>query len=345
MTTKAKRHIERPILGESKPVRQMVALIEKVAVSKTSILIVGESGTGKELVARMIHEFGPLGDGPFVPVNCGAIPENLIESELFGHKRGSFTGAVGDKQGLFEVANGGTIFLDEIGELPLSMQVKLLRALQERSFKKVGAVEDVKVDVRVIAATNRDLETAIRQGTFREDLYYRLNVIMIKTPPLRDRVSDIPLLAQHFLEKHAKKHGKEQIGMSDDVMEVLCAYAWPGNVRELENTLERAVALETSQHISLQVLPPQLAERVALTQPVVSSPMIAVPAPDFTQGRVDLDSILGALEKGYLEAALLQSQGVKKKAADLLGITFRSFRYRLKKAGLSSDDPDSDDEA
>jgi two-component system response regulator PilR (NtrC family) len=195
----------RPILGESASIKALINLILKVGPTKANLLVIGESGTGKELVARMIHECGPLRDKPFIPVNCGAIPETLIESEMFGHKKGSFTGAVADKMGLFEAANGGTLFLDEVGELPLSMQVKLLRSIQERVIRRVGGNDDIRIDVRIIAATNRDLEAAVKKGTFREDLYYRLNVILIKTPPLRDRAGDVRLLASAFLEKFSKK--------------------------------------------------------------------------------------------------------------------------------------------
>src|SRR5271156_5979971 len=206
------------IIGEAPVVKELLDMIRRVAPSRTNVLVIGESGTGKELVARMIHDSSLLKDKPFVPVNCGAIPENLIESELFGHKRGSFTGAVQDKVGLFEVAGGGTLFLDEVGELPLGMQVKLLRAIQERVIRRVGGNDDIKVDVRVIAATNRDLEAAVAQGTFREDLYYRLNVILIKTPPLRDRKSDIPMLAEHFLKKVSTKYKKTFEGFEPEVM-------------------------------------------------------------------------------------------------------------------------------
>src|SRR6185437_12395927 len=237
------------ILGDAPPVKALLGLIHKVASTKTNVLVIGESGTGKELVARMIHEQGPLKDKPFIPVNCGAIPETLIESEMFGHKRGSFTGAVSEKVGLFEAAHTGTLFLDEVCELPLSMQVKLLRALQARVIRKVGGNDDVKVDVRVIAATNRDLEAAVAGGTFREDLYYRLNVILIKTPPLRERRTDVPILAEAFLSKIANKYKKNIDGFTPDVLRALQEYPWPGNVRELENAIERAVTLENGSKI------------------------------------------------------------------------------------------------
>jgi two-component system response regulator PilR (NtrC family) len=339
----------RAIIGESAALKSMLSMIQKVSGSRTSVLITGESGTGKELVARMIHDSGAAADKPFIPVNCGAIPENLIESEMFGHKRGSFTGAVSDKMGLFEAANGGTLFLDEVGELPLGMQVKLLRALQERAFRKVGGTDDIRVDVRIIAATNRDLEAAIGKGTFREDLFYRLNVIMIKTPALRERKGDVELLARHFLKKFSKKFGKAVQDFDPPAMAALAAYSWPGNVRELENVVERAVALESSEKIGANSLP--VAVGVARSAAPVSDSSVAtagaavaeirVPAPDFTRGSVNLDAILGEVEKAYLMKALEHAGGVKKKAADLLGITFRSIRYRLKKLGV--DLPEEDD--
>jgi transcriptional regulator with GAF, ATPase, and Fis domain len=252
--------VSRPILGASAPIKRLIAMIEKVAPTKTNILVIGESGTGKELIAKMIHESGPLKGKPFVPVNCGAIPETLIESEMFGHRRGSFTGAVSEKQGLFEVAHGGTLFLDEVGELPLSMQVKLLRAIQERSFRKVGGTEDIKVDVRIIAATNRDLEIAVTKGTFREDLFYRLNVIQLKSPPLRERPGDIQILAEAFLKKFSERAGKSIQGMTPEALNALQCWNWPGNVRELENVMERGVTLEMESLLSLSSLPSPLSE-------------------------------------------------------------------------------------
>jgi len=357
----------KPILGQSASVKEMLGLIGKVASTKTNVLIIGESGTGKELVARMIHDSGPLKDKPFVPINCGAIPENLIESEMFGHRRGSFTGAVGDKPGLFETANGGSLFLDEVGELPLSLQVKLLRAIQERVFRKVGGNEDIRVDVRIIAATNRDLEAAVAKGTFREDLYYRLNVILIHTPPLRERKGDVKLLVDYFLTKFAAKLKKPIQSVSPAAMAAFERYGWPGNVRELENVIERAVTLESGEEISAESLPPSIAELAAGsgslgggfgsseagevggagpghtgatitaaggTSPVSQAGEIRLPMPDFSRGVIQLDEILSQVERAYLDHALAYSKGVKKKAADLLGITFRSIRYRLKKQGI-----------
>jgi two-component system response regulator PilR (NtrC family) len=354
--------VKRPILGESQAVKSMINMISRVAASKTNILVIGESGTGKELVARMIHDSGPLKEKPFVPVNCGAIPVNLIESEMFGHKKGSFTGAVNDKPGLFEAADGGTLFLDEVGELPVGMQVKLLRAIQERIIRRVGANEDTRVDVRIIAATNRDLEAAVAAGTFREDLYYRLNVILIKTPPLRERKGDIQLLAHTFLEKFCARAGKKLEGFDPIVIAALEAYAWPGNIRELENIVERAVTLENGNKITIADFPAQIQAFAARVAPAAGastgggqgSPASAVgglggpagasvlgseirlPAPDFTKGALNLDAILGDVERTYLLAALEQTGGVKKRAAELLGITFRSIRYRLSKLGMDA---------
>jgi two-component system response regulator PilR (NtrC family) len=286
----------------------------------------------------MIHEHGPFKTQPFVPVNCGAIPENLIETEMFGHRKGSFTGAVSDKTGLFEVANKGTLFLDEIGELSLSMQVKLLRAIQEKRIRKIGGTDDIAVDVRIIAATNRDLEAAVKKGTFREDLYYRLNVILIRTPPLRSRTGDVRLLAEKFLQRFAKKAGKDLNGFEPEAMRALESYPWPGNVRELENCIERAVTMEGGELISAASLPVILQSTYKnLNAPSQSNPEskeIRLPSPDFSKGNLNLDEILGEVEKTYLLAALGSAGGVKKKAADLLGITFRSLKYRLKKIGV-----------
>ncbi len=341
----------RRILGESKPVKELLAMIAKVAAAKTNILVIGESGTGKELVARMIHDSGPLKLKPFVPVNCGAIPETLIESEMFGHRKGSFTGAVAEKDGLFQAANGGTLFLDEVGELPLSMQVKLLRAIQERCFRKVGGTEDVRVDVRIIAATNRDLEAGVAKGTFREDLYYRLNVIQIKTPPLRDRKGDVRLLAESFLRKFSERFKKELHAFEPDAMAALERYPWPGNVRELENVVERAVTLANGHALPLEGLPAAILGAVSAAPsaprpsqapaPGAGTGPLSLPSPEFSSGVLDLDRILGDVERAYLQAALEAAQGNKTRAAELLSITFRSLRYRLKKLGLGNDSDDA----
>lgn len=308
------------ILGKSPQIQAVQKLIDKVAPNKINVLIIGESGTGKELIARAIHERGPLKDKPFVAVNCGAIPENLIESELFGHKKGSFTGAVADKPGLFEVANGGTLFLDEVGELPLAMQVKLLRAIQDRSFRRVGGNDLVKVDVRIIAATNRDLEAMVAQGTFREDLYYRLNVILIAVPPLRERKGDVEILIDAFLEKISRKQGKPQTYDIDPAARsALLQHAWPGNVRELENVIERAVTLATDATVHVAQLPPAFQEGAP-----ERAPAILVPSPpDFAQSTtsVDLAAILAPVERAYWFAALKAAGGKEQAAGRLLKLT------------------------
>lgn len=324
------------VIGNSQAMHQIFDLIKRVSQAPTNILVTGESGTGKEVVAKAIHFNGPLKDRPFVTINCGAIPENLMESEMFGHKKGSFTGAVSDKAGLFEVADGGTLFLDEVGELPITIQVKLLRAIQERMIRRVGATEDMKVDVRIIAATNRNLEDMVQKGTFRQDLFYRLNVINIKTPPLRDRKEDIPILAQHFLKKYNDKLSKNIGGISAEAMEILKKYDYPGNVRELENMIERTVALEGGQTILPESLPPMV--NTTSGRKMASSHEIEV-----TSEGVDLDKVMGQIEKELLIKAIHAAGGVKKKAAKLLNITFRSMRYRVEKYNLGTTD-DLDDE-
>lgn len=324
------------LVGNSETMHRIYDLINRVAQSPTNVLITGESGTGKEMVAKAIHYNGPLKDKPFVTVNCGAIPENLMESEMFGHKKGSFTGAIADKSGLFEVANGGTLFLDEVGELPLTIQVKLLRALQERVIRRVGATEDTKVEVRIIAATNRNLEEMVKQGGFREDLYYRLNVINIKTPPLRERKDDIPQLAQHFLKKYAERFAKPVQTVSEEAMEVLKKYDYPGNVRELENIIERTVALEASSTILPESLPPFVVTPTG--RKMASANEIEV-----GDEGLDLEKVIGQIEKELLIKAIHRAKGVKKNAAKLLGITFRSMRYRVDKYGLGGPDDDLDE--
>ncbi|MFN8789966.1 MAG: sigma-54-dependent transcriptional regulator [Bdellovibrionales bacterium] len=319
------------VIGNSPIMHQVYDLIKRVSQAPTNILITGESGTGKEVVAKAIHFNGPLKDRPFITINCGAIPENLMESEMFGHKKGSFTGAVTDKSGLFEVADGGTLFLDEVGELPITIQVKLLRAIQERVIRRVGATDDMKVDVRIIAATNRNLEEMVQKGSFRQDLFYRLNVINIKTPPLRDRKEDIPILAQHFLKKYNEKLSKSIGGISVEAMEILKKYDYPGNVRELENMIERTVALEGGSTILPESLPPMV--NTTSGRKMASSHEIEV-----TDEGVDLDKVMGQIEKELLIKAIHTAGGVKKKAAKLLNITFRSMRYRVEKYNLGSVD-------
>lgn len=324
------------MVGNSEAMHRIFDLIKRVSQAPTNVLVTGESGTGKEVVAKAIHYNGPLKDKPFVTINCGAIPENLMESEMFGHKKGSFTGAITDKTGLFEVADSGTLFLDEVGELPLTIQVKLLRAIQERVIRRVGATDDIKVDVRIIAATNRDLEQMVKDGTFRQDLFYRLNVINIRTPALRERKDDIQLLAQHFLKKYNERLNKNVGSISVEAMESLKSYEYPGNVRELENIIERTVALEGGATILPESLPPFV--NTPQGRKLASSNEIEV-----TEAGLDLDKILGQIEKEILIKGIHTAGGVKKRAAKLLNITFRSMRYRVEKYGLGTAD-DLDEE-
>ncbi len=316
----------RALIGEGVGMARIAELIHRVAPTRSNVLITGESGTGKELVARAIHDQSQRRSEAFVPVNCGAIPETLIESELFGHVRGSFTGAVANKRGLFEVADGGTLFLDEIAELVLPMQVKILRAIQERTFKRVGGTDDIKVDVRIVAATNRNLEREVKAGRFREDLYYRLNVIEIRIPPLRERAEDIPLLVRHFLGKYAKELGRGNRRVMPATLEALQRYRFPGNVRELENILERAVTLAPGDEIG----PDSLPREVGGIDGGTTVPYLEVPA----EG-IEIDRILEEVERSLLLQALQRTSGVRKDAARLLGITFRSIRYRLQKLGIT----------
>jgi len=320
------------IVCNSPEMLRILDLIPRIAASNSNILITGESGTGKELVAKAVHASSLRNAKSFVAINCGGIPESLLESELFGHKKGSFTGALNDKIGLFEAANEGTIFLDEVGELPLSLQVKLLRVVQEKSFKPVGGTEEKVVDVRIISATNQDLEKKVIRGKFREDLYYRINVIQIHIPPLRERKEDIPLLAQYFLEKYSQEMKKDIYRISSYAMESLIDYSFPGNVRELENIIERSVALETSSIV--------LPESLALS--------------DFKEGKgkkiedlldveippegIDLDAMINEIEKNLILKALERANGIAKVAAQLLHTTYRSMRYRLAKHKITLDE-------
>ncbi len=317
------------LIGKSKKMQEVYELIEKVAESRANVLVAGESGTGKELVAKAIHYNSERRDKAFVAVNCGAIPENLLESELFGHEKGSFTGAIQQKAGLFEVANGGTLFLDEIGELPPSMQVKLLRVLQEREFRRVGGTKNIQVDVRMVAASNKNLEEEVAHGVFREDLFYRINVIRIILPPLRERRDDIPLLVEHFYHNIT---GREGANISEGALCSLLDYHWPGNVRELENVVERCLVLGQSGQITESSLPPQF----QVARAAAKGPLAEIP-----DSGLDLDAYLGGIEKDILLKALEKTGGVRKRAAELLGITFRSIRYRLAKFGI---DPDGEEE-
>jgi two-component system response regulator PilR (NtrC family) len=317
------------IVGNSPAMRHIYKLIQQVAKTKTNVLISGESGTGKELIAQAIHQESDRSDQPFVVINCGGIPETLMESELFGHKKGSFTGATQDKKGLFEIAHRGTIFLDEIGEISLPIQVKLLRAVQEKVFKPVGGNDDITVDMRIISATNKNLEKEVIAGAFREDLFYRLNVIEIKVPPLRERKADLRPLAQHFLEKYSSEMEKEISKFSSYALDMLNKYDFPGNIRELENLLERSVALSTTNII----LPDSLALSVHKRRWIEGFEGRRFDLDDVARG-VALDSILEEIERAYLKKALDCCNGNKNKAAELLDISFRSLRYRLDKLGI-----------
>lgn len=317
------------IIGNSPSMRNIYKLIRQVAKTRTNILITGESGTGKELIANAIHDESDRHERPFVVVNCGGIPETLMESELFGHKKGAFTGATQDKKGLFETADKGTIFLDEIGEVSIPIQVKLLRAVQERAFKPVGSNDDVSVDIRIISATNKKLEEEVIAGNFREDLFYRLNVIEIRVPPLRERKIDIRLLAQHFLDKYSRDMGKEVTKLSSYAIDLLHKYDFPGNIRELENLIERSVALSTTNII----LPDSLALSVHKRRWIEGVKDKRFDLDEVRNG-VSLDVILEEIERAYLEKALEITNGKKQEAAELLDISFRTFRYRLSKLDI-----------
>jgi len=308
------------LLGESPAMQATRATIAKLARSQAPVYISGESGTGKELVARLIHDQGPRTDKSFVPVNCGAIPEDLMESEFFGHKKGSFTGAIMDKAGLFQAANGGTLFLDEVADLPLHMQVKLLRAIQEKAVRPIGAQREVPIDVRILSATHKDLMALVKEGCFRQDLYYRINVIELHVPSLRERPEDIPLLAAHILIRLAKLNGTKTPALTDNALKILLQYPFPGNVRELENILERAMTLCDDHYIHADNL--QLSHAPAKT---TSAPLPA---------DVPLEPLLGNVEKETIIKALEQTRHNKTAAAKLLGISFGALRYRLKKLGL-----------
>jgi two-component system response regulator PilR (NtrC family) len=321
------RHGLDQMLGVSPAMAAVFDLVRSVAQTSSTVLITGESGTGKELVAKAIHALSPRRDAPFVSINCGALPENLLESELFGHLKGAFTDAHQNKKGLFEAAHRGTLFLDEVGETPPSMQVKLLRALQEKRVRRVGGTDEVDVDVRIISATNAPLEALVRERRFREDLFYRLQVIPVRTPPLRERREDIPILAEHFLERFNRQMGKQVAKISEEAMQCLTRYAWPGNVRELENVVERAVALEATA----AVLPERLPE--ALRQGLGGSAMSQSALPPDATG-FHLDEHLNAIESSLLREALERSAGDRAAAARLLGISGRSLRYLIQKHGL-----------
>ncbi|HOI09185.1 MAG TPA: sigma-54 dependent transcriptional regulator [Myxococcota bacterium] len=319
------------IVGKTAKMHQVFDRIMRVAPTKTSVLITGESGTGKELVARAIHFNSPRKDKPFIVVNCGAIPDTLMESELFGHAKGAFTGAHATRHGLIESANGGTVFLDEIGEISLPMQVKLLRFLQEHKIRMVGGVAELPVDVRVVAATNKDLSTEVEKGLFREDLFYRLNVIRIHLPPLRDRREDIPYLIRHFLDKFRKDLGRDVRTVSPEAMEVLMGLKYAGNVRELENLMEHAVTFAAETEITPDALPDHI--RGGAVEPAAKDDVATIPP----EG-MDIEAHLADIECRILLNALKRTRGVRKDAAELLGISFRSMRYKLAKYGIAEAD-------
>lgn len=318
------------LIGCSPAINELKLTIRTVASTGSTILIQGESGTGKELVARAVHSCSQRGGEPFVSVNCGAFPETLLETELFGYVKGAFTGANQNKRGLFEVANAGTIFLDEIGEMSLAMQVKLLRALQERTIRPVGGTSEIPIDVRVIAATNRDLHEMVEQKMFREDLYYRISVIPIQVPPLRDRQEDIPLLANHFLKRYAPAAGKNIVRIADQSLEALSIYDWPGNVRQLENTIERGVAMESGELLHVNAPGERSKARAAAAaMGGAARDGAGVPA----EG-LDMEAYLADLERSLLQSALRQSGGVQTRAAEMLKLSYRSFRHLAKKYRL-----------
>ncbi len=317
------------IIGRSAAMLEVFKMIETVARTNSTILLTGESGTGKGLVAQAVHFHSLRREKPMVSLNCGAMPETLLESELFGHMRGAFTGADSNKKGLLEAAERGTIFLDEIGEMSAVMQVKLLRVLQERRFRRLGGLEELQADIRVIAATNQDLTRAVAEGRFREDLYYRINVIPIALPPLRERREDIPLLAEHFLEKYAGQMEKPVSSISRDAMDYLVRHDWPGNIRELENVIERAVALELTPVILADSLP-----AAVRGEPLRPSAVPAAAAEILPDSGFDLEAHVKDIERGYIAEALKRAGGVQVRAAELLGMSFRSFRYYVKKYNL-----------
>ncbi|HKR75314.1 MAG TPA: sigma-54 dependent transcriptional regulator [Rhodanobacter sp.] len=325
------------LVGDSSAMQLVRSTIAKLARNQAPVYIAGESGVGKELVARLIHEQGPRAPGPFVPVNCGAIPSELMESEFFGHRKGSFTGAGADKEGLFQAAHGGTLFLDEVAELPLHMQVKLLRAIQEKAVRPIGAREEVPVDVRILSATHKNLAALVEQGQFRQDLFYRINVIELRVPPLRERRGDVPLLASHILQGLARKDGSAPRQLLPEARQALESYDFPGNVRELENILERATAMCDGEYIDASdLMLPQRAPRTEAA-PVTSgqhNPAPATPSPSSATGDGGLDDYISNLERGAIMKALEESRYNKTAAAKKLGITFRALRYKLKKLGI-----------
>jgi transcriptional regulator with PAS, ATPase and Fis domain len=323
------------LIGEHSLIQKITQLVRKVAATDATILIMGESGTGKELVARAIHAVSPRADRPFIPVNCGAIPAELLESEMFGHERGAFTGAIGQRAGMFQLANGGTIFLDEVGEMSATLQVKLLRVLQDREVRPVGADRSLKVDVRVIAASNKELAAEVESGNFREDLFYRLQVIPIVMPPLRERRSDIPLLVRHFLEKHGRKRVTHPTEISEEAMVHLWEYDWPGNVRELENLLERLMILSEDGRIGIEHLPPSIRSFISEKK---------IPRPTLGEEGLDLNTAVEEFENRLIEEALRRTKGNKQAAARLLGLKRTTLVAKLRRRkGLDETEADDDD--
>jgi two-component system, NtrC family, response regulator AtoC len=329
-----------PLVGESAAIRQTYEIVARVAESPSTVLITGESGTGKELIARELHRGSSRRDKPLIKVNCAAIPKDLVESELFGYEKGAFTGAVGSKPGRFELADGGTLFLDEIGEVPVEMQVKLLRALQESEFERVGGIKTIHVDVRLITATNRDLKALIADGRFREDLYYRLAVVPISLPPLRDRKEDIPLLVAHFIAKYNQRLGKRVARVDDEAMQMLLAYSWPGNIRELENLMERSVLFADGPVILGASLPDALRERVpGPAVPIAAvGPLGAIAAPSGASMKEIVRQAQAELEKELISRALDETNGNVTRAAKRLQISRKSLQVKMKELGLRGDD-------
>jgi len=334
------KHDFKNLIMNSRRMHDLHRFIDKISDTDSTVLITGESGTGKELVARMIHLNSSRANDPFVPINCGAIPKDLIESELFGHEKGAFTGAINSRIGRFELANGGTIFLDEIGDLPFPLQVKLLRVIQEREFERVGGTRTIKVDVRILAATNRDLEIAVADHSFREDLYYRLNVIPVHIPPLRERDDDVLLFVNHFIGENCCRRRKPLVKVSREASDLLRNYGWPGNVREVMNVVERMIILNESGEIGVEDLPPRIAAgrgNAGVLHPVPAAAPPAEPPADvpWMASGVDMNGILEAMEKKLIAQALKQSGGVKNKAAGLLGLNRTTFLEKVKKMGVS----------
>ncbi|MDR2488116.1 MAG: sigma-54 dependent transcriptional regulator [Desulfovibrio sp.] len=313
------------IIGKSKSIRAVLALVDKTAPTKSNVLITGESGAGKELIARAIHFASPRKNGPFISVNCMALSPGVLESELFGHEKGSFTGAVAMRRGRFELANGGTLFLDEIGELSSDMQVKLLRILQERRFERVGGTEEIEVDIRVVTATNKDLQQEVEKGAFREDLYYRLNVVQIILPPLRERREDIPLLLAHFMKKIAEDNHLPRKNISPEALDYLSGYEWPGNIRQLENVLERCMIMASGDSITAGDLPPELKNDDSQLRNAL----------DLLPVELNLADTLDKLEAALIRRALVRADFVQVKAAEALGISKSLLQYKLRKYGIT----------